>query len=190
MTATALQKVAAAVVRQAQRKGPLLPEHVRAELVRAGEPDHLWKDVLALARPFLSFRDGRYHFVRPASPQARQEQEQQQRIRDAVEQILAQHPSQASGVERREQDRTEFVQPVRVRTEAGDESTHLSRDLSPAGIRLVGNCRLLGQKVRVQIASAADRPPVELLLCVLWTSALGDGLFENGGRFLDVPAGQ
>ncbi len=189
MTTTALQKVAAAVVRQAQRKGPLLPEHVRAELVRAGEPDHLWKDVLALARPFLSFRDGRYHFIRPASPGARQEQEQQERVREAVEQLLSQHRSRAPGVERREQGRADFVQPVRVRTEAGEELTCLSRDLSPAGMRLVGNRGLLGQKVHVRVPSPPGGTPVEFVLCVLWTCALEDGLFENGGRFLDVPAG-
>jgi hypothetical protein len=188
MTTTALQKVAAAVVRQAERRGPLLPEHVRAELVRAGEPDHLWKDVLALARPFLSFRDGRYHYVRPASPRAREEEEQQQRIRDAVERLLAQHRAPPPQAERRDHERVTFAQPVRVRTEAGEECTCLCRDLSPGGIRLVGDRSLLGQKVRVHVPSPAAGRPLEFLLCVLWSCALGDGLFENGGRFLDAPA--
>ena len=44
----------------------------------------------------------------------------------------------ATPVERRGQDRVDFVQTVAVRTEDGEEFTLLSRDLSATGIRLVG----------------------------------------------------
>lgn len=188
MPATALQDIVAAVVRRAERQGHVLPQDVRDELSRAGAPECLWKDVLALARPSLHYRDGRYCIARPASPRAQEEEVQQQRIRAAVNRLLSQHPAGTAGGERREQERIDFVQPVRVRTEDGREFTLLSRDLSPAGIRLIGTRRLLGQKVRVRIPPPAGGRPVEFLVCVLWTCALGDGLVENGGRFLDAPA--
>jgi hypothetical protein len=189
MDATDLQAIADAVIRRAQRQGSVLPEEVRDELTRAGRPDTLWKDVLALARPALRYREGRYHFVTAVSDRAREEQEQQQRIRDAVGHLISRHRDSAAQVERREQDRIDFIQPVLVRTEDGREFTLLSRDLSPAGIRLVGTRRLLGQKVRVLIPGPeepAAGPPLCFAVRVLWTCALGDDLFENGGAFLDV----
>jgi hypothetical protein len=193
MTATDLQAIADAVICRAQRQGSVLPEEVQDELTRAGRPDTLWKDVLALARPALSYRQGRYHFVTAVSARARAEQEQQQRIRDAVGQLVAQHRASAAQVERREEDRINFLQQVQVRTEDGREFTLLSRDLSPSGIRLVGTRRLLGQKVRVLVPGPEEPlagPPLCFVVRILWTCALGDDLFENGGAFLDaLPVG-
>jgi hypothetical protein len=189
MTPTELQDIARAVIRRAQQQGSVLPEEVRDELTRAGQPDTLWKDVLALARPSLSYRDGRYHYVSTVSARAQEEQQSQQRIRAAVGQLISRHRAAAGPVERREQDRIEFVQPVLVRTEDGREFTLLSRDLSPAGIRLVGTRRLLGQKVRVQVPASeesAGGPAPTFLVRILWTCAVGSDLFENGGTFLDV----
>jgi hypothetical protein len=189
MAPTDLQEIANAVIRRAQRQGSVLPEEVREELTQAGQPDSLWKDVLALARPALSYRDGRYHFVAAVSARAQEEQQHQQRIRAAVSQLVSRQRASATQVERREQDRVEFVQPVRVRTEDGREFTLLSRDLSAAGIRLVGTRRLLGQKVRVTIPAPeepAAGPPVCFVVRILWTCAVGDDLFENGGTFLDA----
>lgn len=188
MPATALQDIVAAVVRRAERQGYVLPEDVRAELARAGAPESLWKDILALARPSLCYRDGRYCIARPASPRAQEEQEQLRRVREAVGRIVSRRHPLPPEAERREHPRTDFVQPVLVCTEDGGEFTLLSRDLSPTGIRLIGTCRLLGQKVRVHVPSPGDSRPVEFLVCVLWTCALGDDLVENGGRFLDVAA--
>jgi hypothetical protein len=191
MTATDLHDIADAVVRRAKDQGSVLPEEVREELTRAGQPDTLWQDVLALARPALRYRDGRYHYVATLSARAREEQQHQRRIRAAVERLIARHQAGAAAVERREEDRVDFVQPVRVRTEDGREFTLLSRDLSAAGIRLVGTRRLLGQKVHVRIPAPeepAAGPPQCFVVRILWTCAVGEDLFENGGMFLDAPA--
>jgi hypothetical protein len=193
MSESDLQGIANAVIQRAQRQGFVLPEEVRDELAQAGQPDTLWKDVLALARPALSYRQGRYYFVSAVSARAQEEQHQQQRIRAAVQQLVGRHRAAAGQVERREEGRIDFIQPVRVRTEDGREFTLLSRDLSPTGMRLIGTRRLLGQKVRVVIPGPENEPaarPLCFLVRVLWTCALGDDLFENGGAFLDAPAGE
>jgi hypothetical protein len=190
MSESDLQGIANAVIQRAQRQGSVLPEEVREELVQAGQPDSLWKDVLALARPALSYRQGRYYFVSTVSARAQEEQHQQQRVRAAVQELVGRHRAEGP-VERREEGRVDFIQPVRVRSEDGREFTLLSRDLSPTGMRLIGTRRLLGQKVRVVIPGPENEPaagpPLCFLVRVLWTCALGDDLFENGGMFLDAP---
>jgi hypothetical protein len=188
MISTNLQGVADLVVRRAQRQGYVLAREVREELVLAGLCETLWKDVLALARPSLCRRGGRYHFAPPLSPRLRQEQEQQKNVRRAVLDLLRRAADRTEGVERRAAERVEFVQSVQVIGEDGQSCTLLSRDLSPTGIRLVGTRRLLGQKVRV-LAPRPGGPPWCFLVRVLWTCAVGDGLFENGGAFLDVEEG-
>jgi hypothetical protein len=180
MSPSDLQQIADAVVLRAQRQGSVSADEVREALTQAGQPEALWQDVLALARTALSYRDGRYHFV---ARRAAHEQEQQQRIRDAVRQLAEQH-KEAATVERREQDRIDFVQPVRVETEDGRAITLLTRDLSPNGIRLVGTHRLLGQKVRVRVPRRGGTWCFTVR--VLWTCAVGDDLVENGGMFLEV----
>jgi hypothetical protein len=192
MAATDLQEIANVVIRRAQSQGSILPEEVRDELVRGGQPETLWKDVLALARPSLRYREGRYHFVAAVSARVQEEQEHQQRIRAAVGQLVSRYRASAAQVERREQDRISFIQPVQVKTEDGREFTLLTRDLSSSGIRLIGTRRLLGQKVRVQVPGPeepATAPPLCFAVRVLWTCAIGDDLYENGGSFLDVVEG-
>jgi hypothetical protein len=98
---------------------------------------------------------------------------------------LRQQQAQSTRVERREQDRVDFIHPVKVVTEDGREMTLLSRDLSATGIRLIGTRRLLGQKVHVLI-SAGEGPPLDFLVRILWTCPVGDDLIENGGTFLSV----
>jgi hypothetical protein len=195
MNQSDLQEIANAVIRRAQSQGFVLPDEVREELTRAGQPDTLWKDVLALARPSLTYRQGRYEFVASVSTRAQHDQHQQQRIREAVQQLIGRHRA-AGPVERREEGRVDFIQPVRVRTEDGRQFTLLSRDLSPTGIRLIGTRRLLGQKVRVLVPGpedvpadpAAAGPLLGFVVRILWTCALGDDLFENGGMFLEALA--
>ncbi len=184
MSASDLREIADAVVQHAQRQGSVSADEVRAALARAGQPEALWQDVLALARAALSYRDGRYHYV--AAGPGRHEQDQRQRIRDAVRQLAEQH-KEVAAVERREQDRLDFVQPVRVCTEDGREFTLLSRDLSLSGIRLVGTRRLLGQKVRVHVPRRGGGTWC-FTVRVLWTCAVGEDLVENGGTFLEVEA--
>jgi hypothetical protein len=185
MISTNLQGVAELVIRQAQRQGFILPRQVREVLSEAGVSTSLWKDVLAVARPSLAYRKGRYYYTAPVSDRVRHEQLQQRAIHSAVRQIIRQHRDSARRVERREDDRIEFVQPVKVRTEDDREYTLMSRDLSSTGIRLVGTRRFLGQKIRVFIP-APDGSNWEFVVRVLWTCAVGEDLVENGGSFVDV----
>jgi hypothetical protein len=186
MISTNLQGVAELVIRRAQRQGYVVPREVREELTLAGVPDTLWKDVVALARPVLSYRKGRYYYEEPVSEPVRQEQLHQLCVSQAIRQLVRQHREAAAKVERREQDRIDFIQPVTVRAEDGREFTLLSRDLSPTGIRLVGTRRLLGQKVHVLIPRGEQVPPLDFLVRILWTCAVGEDLFENGGSFVEV----
>jgi hypothetical protein len=181
---TDLQAIADAVVRRARAQGSVTDDDVREELARAGESADLCKDVLALARPSLRYHDGRHDYAAPDGPRQALEQAQQ-RVHEAVHELVQQHRA-ARSVERREQDRVDFIQPVQVRAEDGRTFTLLSRDLSPSGIRLVGTRRLLGQKVRVQVARPGGGSPWTFLVRILWTCALGDDLFENGGSFLQT----
>ncbi len=191
MTVANLKGIADQVVRRAQRQGYVVPREVRQELTQAGAPDALWKDVVALAQPSLRFRRGRYYYSAPVSDRVRREQSQQLGVRRAVDRLVRDNPAGAvSPVERRSQDRVDFVQTVAVRTEDGEEFTLLSRDLSATGIRLVGTRRLLGQKVHVLVPRPDDEPPYDFLVRILWTCAVGDGLFENGGSFLEVSGGE
>lgn len=185
MISTNLQGVADLVVRQAQRQGYIVPRQVRTVLTEAGVSESLWKDVLAVARPSLAFRKGRYYYTAPVSDRVRQEQAQQNQIQEAVRAIIRHHRS-AARVERREEDRLDFVQPVKVKTEDGRELTLLSRDLSITGIRLIGTRRLLGQKVRVTVTTADGAASWDFVVRILWTCAVGDDLVENGGAFVEV----
>jgi hypothetical protein len=186
MISTNLQGVAELVIRRAQRQGFVVPREVREELTGAGISQNLWKDVLALARPSLSYRHGRYYFDSPASARVRAEQSQQRDVHRAVRRLIRARHSATTDVERRGQERVDFIESVKVRTEDGREFTLLSRDLSATGIRLISTRRLLGQKVRVLIP-AAD-PAFEFLVRILWTCSVGDDLIENGGTFLGVTA--
>ena len=94
-------------------------------------------------------------------------------------------PPVAAQPERREQDRIDFIQPVRVLTADGQEHHVLSRDLSPSGIRLIASRSLLGQKIDVLIPGTRESEATWFRVRVLWTCVVGDDLFENGGMFVD-----
>jgi hypothetical protein len=185
MTANNLQDVADQIVRRAQGQGYVLPREVREELILANLSESLWKDVLALARSSLSYRRGRYYYTAPVSDRVRAEQSQQQEIQSAIEQLVQQQKTEAGQIERREQGRVDYIQPVKVFTEDNREFTLLTRDLSTTGIRLIGTRRLLGQKVRVLIP-LPDDSRLEFSVRILWTCSVGDDLIENGGTFLGV----
>lgn len=184
--ASSLQEIADAVTRRAQRQGFILPREVREELSRAGLAEARSKEVLQLARPSLRYRSGRYYYQAPVSDRVRQEQAQQQDIHRAVRLLIRQDRVSRTSVERRKQDRVDFIQPVSVWTEDGRHHTLLSRDLSPTGIRLISARRFLGQKLRVQITSSDPEKPCTFLVRILWTCAVGEELFENGGTFLEL----
>jgi hypothetical protein len=186
MISTNLQGVAELVTRRARRQGFVVPHEVREELTQAGVPATLWKDVLALARPALSYRKGRYYYNPPVSDRVRREQSQQRDIHKVIRQLIRFHRDAVKEFERRGEDRYDFVQTVKVITEDDRELTLISRDLSSTGIRLIGTHRLLGQKVRVQIPRPGSDEPWSFLVRILWTCAVGEDLIENGGTFLEV----
>jgi hypothetical protein len=185
MTSTDLQEVADTVVRRAQHQGFILPKEIRQELAQAGAPDSMWKDVLALARSSLSYRKGKYYYIPAVTERVRQEQDHQRLIQEAVEQLILHHQS-APRIERREVNRVDFVQVVKAQGEDGRELTLLSRDLSVSGIRLIGTRGLLGQKIRIRIPRPDGPDPWCFLVRILWTCALGEDMYENGGLFLEA----
>jgi hypothetical protein len=187
---TNLQSIATAVVRRAQRQGFVVPREVRQELANGALPEDLWKDVVALAQPALNYHQGRYYYVSPVSARVEQEKHQQRVIQRAVRQLIRQHEADADRVERRQHDRIDFIQPVKVYTEDQRELTLLSRDISTTGLRLIGTRSLLGQKVRVLIPRGEEAAPRCFLVRIVWTCAVGDEMFENRGTFLEVVASE
>ena len=186
MIATSIQEIADRVTRRAQRQGSIRSREIREEVSQAGMDENRWKEVLKRARPSLRYQRGRYYYQAPVSDRVRQEQTQQRDIHRAVRQLTRQYRMHNNKVERRVQDRVDFIQPIKVWTEDDRQYTLLSRDLSPTGIRLISTRRFLGQKLRVRIPSSNPDQPWTFLVRILWTCAVGDDLYENGGTFLEV----
>jgi hypothetical protein len=186
MSSEQLQEIAEKVVQRAKDQGSIVPKEVRAELASAGASERLWKDVLALARPSLSYRKGKYFYISPVTERVRQEQDHQRIIREMVEDLIDKHRNTPRKSERREAVRVDFVQVIKAIAEDGREFTVISRDLSTSGIRLIGTRSMLGQKITLYIPHPTSATPWCFLVRILWTCALGDDLFENGGLFVDV----
>ena len=187
MPEPSLQPIADAVIRRAERQGYVTPRDVRSELTLAGLAEARSKEVLALVRPHLNYRQGRYYPTRTVSARLFQEQTQQRAIEKAVRKLIRAHRAAARQRERRGQVRSDFIQPVKVRTGDGKTWHLVSRDLSTTGIRMLGTRQLLGQKVQIELPQGKD-PPLLLTVRILWTCAVGDDLFENGGSFLTIDA--
>lgn len=188
MTPADLQSVADSVLRLAKRQGFVLSRDVRAELRMAGLPEEPWKDVIALIHASLVHRQRRYYHKEAFSPRLQKEHAQQQAIQKVIRKLIKQHRSRGKGDERRRQARVDFIQPVKIRTEDGTESTLMSRDLSATGVRLLGTKRLLGQKVQLILSTGNEEESCRLLVRILWTCAVGEDLFENGGSFVELLA--
>ena len=62
----------------------------------------------------------------------------------------------------------------------------MTRDLSVTGVRVLGTRRLLGQKVQLDLPGDDGAAGCRLLVRILWTCAIGDDLFENGGSFVEL----
>jgi hypothetical protein len=186
MNSTELQPVADAVLRLAKRQGFVTARDVRAELRIAGLPEETWKDAIALVQASLVHRQGRYYHKEAFSPRLQKEQAQQQAIQKAIRRLIKQHRNRDKNNERRGQARIDFIQPVKVRTEDGKELALMSRDLSATGVRLLGTKGLLGQKVQLELPSGNSDPACRLVVRILWTCAVGDDLFENGGSFMEL----
>ena len=186
MDSTELQPIADAVLRLAKQHGSVTPRDVRAELRIAGLPETAWKDALALVEGSLVHRQGRYYPKESFNPRLQKLHAQQRAVEKAIRRLIKQHRQKSKTDERRGQTRIDFIQPVKVRTEDGKEFALLSRDLSATGVRLFGTKRLLGQKVQLELPDNDGKPACKLLVRILWTCAVGDDLFENGGTFMEL----
>jgi hypothetical protein len=189
MIALDLQEVADAVVRRAERQGYVVPSDIRDEVAQAGLPESSWKEVLDLARPALNYRHGRYHHLHTVSERVQEVRGQQQVIQGAIRQIVICHRKNARSHDRREQERVDFMQPIRLLTDDLRAFNVLSRDLSATGLRFISTRSFLGQKVRVTLPRSCGIGPWNFAVRVLWTCSIADDMFENGGTFLELLPG-
>jgi len=120
------------------------------------------------------------------SPRLREQQRRERTIRRAIGELVRLHKKSRARAERRHQGRVDFIQAVQVYLENERRVVLLSRDLSKAGIRLIATESLLGQKVLVAVPRPDNGEAIYFRVRILWTCAIGDGLFENGGSFLEV----
>ncbi len=181
-----LHQVTDRVVERARAQGFTLPGEVQEELTAAGlEPD-LWKDVLALARSSLLYEGGKYWYRARLGERAARQKTRLDVVVEAVRPIIQQHRQLSA--ERRGEERIDFIHPVVLIGEDDQEHHVLTRDLSVTGVRLIGTRQLLGQKVRLRLDRPGSDTPWTFRVQILWTCAVGDDLFENGGVFLDVEA--
>jgi hypothetical protein len=176
--------VSDAVLRLAKRQGFVTARDVRSELRIAGLPESSWKEVIARSRTAFVRRQDRYYYKDALSPRLQKEHLQQQQIVKVIKRLIKDHKIRSKTDERRGQARVDFIQPVKIRTEDGKEFGLMSRDLSATGVRLLGTKRLLGQKVQLELPNGDA--PCKLLVRILWTCAVGDDLFENGGTFVEL----
>jgi PilZ domain len=180
-----LRSVVDTVLRRAQRQGFVVPRDIREELTQAGMPDLAWKDVLSAARESLHYRQGRYYFIEAISPRLSEQQRQQQIVFHTVREIIRRQQTKGDS-ERRQQDRIDFIHSITVKTPDNAEYRFLTRDLSPTGIRLLGNRSLLGQRVQVRLAPENGGNACTFVVRILWSCTVGDGLIENGGSFIGM----
>ena len=192
MSRSILQGVVNAVVRLAQGQGFVVPREARAELTRASLPDSLWKDIVLLAGPSLTCRNGRYYYVPAGAGRMRVRAKHDRRthieIQKAVCDLLGtKRRSSAHGIEdRRIHKRIDFIRPVHAQTADGARHRLFTRNISLSGIRLLGNCALQGQKIHISFAAAnGKKPGCGFLVHILWSSLIDDHLYENGGVFLE-----
>lgn len=183
-----LSDVASAVMRRSQQNGFVTPNEIRGELIQLGLSPIRWKEIVDLVKPALTLRHGKYYYLPAQSPTMQVEQKRQQDIHQSIKRLVRHYKKAARLVERRGSDRHDFIETVTVQAEDGKEHRLLSRDLSPSGIRLIGTKRLLGQKVLLTIPDPTSKRLTQFVVRILWTCAVGDDLFENGGRFLEIKA--
>jgi hypothetical protein len=186
MSTTLLQPVVEAVLRLAKRQGYILTRDIRSELRSANLPEKHWKEIVALTRTTLVYRQGRYYHKDSLSPRLEKELAQQHAIQKVIRKLIKHHRRHHEEDERRGRVRVDFIHPVKVRTEDGREYTLVSRDLSATGIRLLGTKHLLGQKVQLELPVGEGQSPCRILTRILWTCAIADDMFENGGSFLEL----
>jgi hypothetical protein len=180
-----LQGVANAVLRRAQKQGFVVPREVRAELAGLGLSGDLWKEVISLVHPPLDYQRGRYYYSTSGEGRLEEEKRQQREVLQVIRQLIRQQRALVK-TERRNQERIDFVQQIKLFTEDDRELNVLSRDISTKGLRFIASRGLLGQRVRVVISRPDNSAPICFVVRILWTCIVGDGLFENGGNVLSV----
>lgn len=186
MITISLQEIADTILTLAKRQGYVLSSEVRNELARAGMPGKLWREVMDLSRPHLARRHGRYYYVSPLSVRLRHEEEQHRLIYRNVRRLIRDYKARTSQTERRQHGRIHFIQPVKLVTEDQRELNVVSCDLSYTGIRLLGTSSFQGQKVRVTIPADAEGKASRCFnVHIVWSTQIGDGLFQMGGLFLE-----
>jgi hypothetical protein len=185
MTVAEIPEIASRVLDRAQHQGYVTRREIRDELRKAGQAEETWRDVLAVLRESLHYRQGRYNYICQFDSRLEQELLRQRRIHRSVHDVMRRHRARESRLERRRQGRIDFIKPVKARTADGQEFTLLSRDLSLTGIHLLGSRGFLGQKIHVWIPAGEEDPALCFLVRIVWTAMVGDGLFENGGSFLE-----
>lgn len=187
MTISNLQSVASGVLRLAKKKGFVVAREIRSQLKEAGLPEAQWKQIVEMLRESLNYRKGRYYYLTIMRTHKEMNSDHRHQIEAAVGDILSVNGDVDAAEERRQAERAHFSRPVKVKTESNEEFTALSKDLSPTGIRLITNRSLLGKKLRVYLPTpGADSSPLIMVTRIVWTTAVADGLFENGGTFLEV----
>ncbi len=171
----------------AEQKGYDVPRDIRAELDRAKLDESRWKEIVELLRESLHYRQGRYYVIRAeGSPRLEREHQLQQRVRDVLQKVL-ESPATDAPSERRQEERTPYTRPITIQTEDRQEFTVLSQDLSASGIRFIANRTFLGKKLSVLLRGVDETAPaVTLVVRILWATQVSEGLFENGGAFLDL----
>jgi hypothetical protein len=187
-----LLRIAQAIVRRAQRDGFIVPTDIRAELTKVGLENGHAQEVLALAKPSLRYRRGRYYYVSAAvgrlRDRVRKERLQTRELHCAVRELVAAHQKTAR-IEKRGLRRVQFIHPVQVVARDGRTFHFISLDLSLSGIRLLGNCSLARQRVTVHVPKVGGGV-LPILVSILWARPVGDGLIQQGGIFLGQAEGK
>jgi hypothetical protein len=189
---TNLERVAQSVVHRAVNQGHVVQSDVRAELLAAGLPAKHWKQVIELAHPSLFYQRGRYHYVSPAvsrlRARVRLKQHKDRQIQRAVRQLVRVHRDAQRPDDRRRHERIRFIHPVRVTTDDNVEMRFLTKDICARGMCLLGNRSLKGQKVQVLVPYPGSTNGHHwcFTLHILWSAAICDGIYHQGGVFLEV----
>lgn len=194
MNMPALQAIVDSVLGLAQRRGSISADDIRAELRQVGVPDSRWEEVVALAQPALHCRNGEYYYVASGLDRLRQRplqtHQQTEVVRKAVRDMVRSYRVFSVDAERRSERRIPFVQSVCVRLTdqpGSDGMRFMTRDISVKGLRLVGGCSLSGQKVSIDVPSPGGGATAwTFLVQILWSSPVGNQIFESGGLFLDA----
>lgn len=187
MSTPTLQTVADELLQRAKDQGFVVQQEIWEALESAGLPAECWQDVLELVHPSLEYDQGKFYVRSVPRSRLELEQDEHRRIRDTMRELLTRYRAEDECQERRGEERIAFVQPLKVQTEDDQEFNVLSQNLSLSGIRLVSNRSLLGRKLRLYCPTNDETGDhVVLVTRILWSSAIADGLYKNGGLFLEL----